>query len=97
MPGKGEISLTGMMGDVMKESARTGLSYIRSVSGNYGIDKEFFQEHDIHIHIPEGAVRMPFRISAEISSTSRLFLAGTSTVLIPALLAARIFSFKPPN
>ncbi len=56
MPGKGEISLTGMMGDVMKESARTGLSYIRSVSGNYGIDKEFFQEHDIHIHIPEGAV-----------------------------------------
>lgn len=56
MPGKGEISLTGMMGDVMKESARTGLSYIRSVSGSYGIDKEFFQEHDIHIHIPEGAV-----------------------------------------
>ena len=56
MPGKGEISLTGMMGDVMKESARTGLSYIRSISGDYGIDKEFFQEHDIHIHIPEGAV-----------------------------------------
>ncbi|MCI8557234.1 MAG: endopeptidase La [Lachnospiraceae bacterium] len=56
MPGKGEISLTGMMGDVMKESARTGLSYIRSVSSSYGIDKEFFQEHDIHIHIPEGAV-----------------------------------------
>lgn len=56
MPGKGEISLTGMMGDVMKESARTGLSYIRSVSDNYGIDKEFYQEHDIHIHIPEGAV-----------------------------------------
>lgn len=56
MPGKGEVSLTGMMGDVMKESAQTGLSYIRSVSGDYGIDKEFFQEHDIHIHIPEGAV-----------------------------------------
>lgn len=56
MPGKGEISLTGMMGDVMKESARTGLSYIRSISSDYGIDKEFFQEHDIHIHIPEGAV-----------------------------------------
>lgn len=56
MPGKGEVSLTGMMGDVMKESAQTGLSYIRSVSGGYGIDKEFFQEHDIHIHIPEGAV-----------------------------------------
>ncbi len=56
MPGKGEISLTGMMGDVMKESARTGLSYIRSVSADYHIAKEFFQEHDIHIHIPEGAV-----------------------------------------
>ena len=56
MPGKGEISLTGQLGDVMKESARTGLSYIRSVSERYGIGREFFQEHDIHIHIPEGAV-----------------------------------------
>ena len=56
MPGKGEISLTGQLGDVMKESARTGLSYIRSVSDCYGIDKAFFGEHDIHIHIPEGAV-----------------------------------------
>ncbi|EOT26848.1 ATP-dependent protease La [Eubacterium sp. 14-2] len=56
MPGKGEFQLTGQLGDVMKESARTGISYIRSVSENYGIDKEFFQEWDIHIHIPEGAV-----------------------------------------
>ena len=56
MPGRGEISLTGQLGDVMKESARTGLSYIRSVSENYGIGKKFFREHDIHIHIPEGAV-----------------------------------------
>ena len=56
MPGKGDISLTGQLGDVMKESARTGLSYIRSVSDRYGIDKKFFGEHDIHIHIPEGAV-----------------------------------------
>ena len=56
MPGKGEISLTGQLGDVMKESARTGLSYIRSVSDRYGIDKAFFGEHDIHIHIPEEAV-----------------------------------------
>ena len=56
MPGEGEVLLTGQMGDVMKESARTGISYIRSVSENYGIDKEFFQEWDIHIHIPEGAV-----------------------------------------
>ncbi len=56
MPGKGEFQLTGQLGDVMKESAQAGISYIRSVSGSYGIDKEFFKEHDIHIHIPEGAV-----------------------------------------
>ncbi len=56
MPGKGEIVLTGQLGDVMKESARAGLSYIRSVSGSYGISRDFFTENDIHIHIPEGAV-----------------------------------------
>ncbi len=56
MPGKGEIELTGQMGDVMKESAVAGLSYIRSVAKKYKIDPEFFKENDIHIHIPEGAV-----------------------------------------
>ncbi len=56
MPGKGEFQLTGQLGDVMKESAQAGISYIRSVSSQYGIDKEFFKENDIHIHIPEGAV-----------------------------------------
>lgn len=56
MPGKGEIMLTGQMGDVMKESAQTGISYIRSVSKTYKVDDNFFEEHDIHIHIPEGAV-----------------------------------------
>ncbi len=56
MPGKGELKLTGKMGDVMKESAMAGLSYIRSISPQYEIAKEFFAEHDIHIHIPEGAV-----------------------------------------
>lgn len=56
MPGEGEILLTGQLGDVMKESARTGISYIRSVSSHYKIDENFFKEHDIHIHIPEGAV-----------------------------------------
>ena len=55
MPGEGEILLTGQLGDVMKESARTGISYIRSVSKEYGIDEKFFKEHDVHIHIPEGA------------------------------------------
>ena len=56
MPGKGEVKLTGKMGDVMKESAMAGISYIRSISPEYHIDKDFFSEHDIHIHIPEGAV-----------------------------------------
>ncbi len=56
MPGEGEILLTGQMGDVMKESARTGISYIRSVSKTHKIDEHFFKEHDVHIHIPEGAV-----------------------------------------
>ena len=56
MPGKGEIMLTGQLGDVMKESARAGISYIRSVSKKYAIAEEFFEKHDIHVHIPEGAV-----------------------------------------
>ncbi len=56
MPGKGAFQLTGQMGDVMKESAQTGISYIRSISDSYKIEKRFFERHDIHIHIPEGAV-----------------------------------------
>ena len=56
MPGKGELLLTGQLGDVMKESAMAGISYIRSVSREYGIEDNFFKENDIHIHIPEGAV-----------------------------------------
>ncbi|MFR2663968.1 MAG: endopeptidase La [[Clostridium] scindens] len=56
MPGEGEILLTGQLGDVMKESARTGISYIRSVSKEHKIEENFFKEHDVHIHIPEGAV-----------------------------------------
>ncbi len=56
MPGKGEVLLTGQLGDVMKESAKTGISYIRSVGEKYQIEADFFEKHDIHIHIPEGAV-----------------------------------------
>ena len=56
MPGKGELVLTGQLGDVMKESAQAGISYIRSVADKYGIAPEVFQENDIHVHIPEGAV-----------------------------------------
>jgi len=56
MEGKGELMLTGQLGDVMKESAQAGISYIRSIAKNYNVGPEFFKEHDIHVHIPEGAV-----------------------------------------
>ena len=76
MPGKGEILLTGQMGDVMKESARTGISYIRSISRNHGIADDFFEEHDIHIHIPEGAVPKDGP-SAGITMATAMFSAVT--------------------
>ena len=56
MPGKGEIALTGQLGDVMKESAKAGITYIRSIAEQYDVEKEYFEKHDFHIHIPEGAV-----------------------------------------
>ena len=56
LPGKGELSLTGQLGDVMKESAMAAFSYVRSVAPKWNVEKEFFQNHDIHVHLPEGAV-----------------------------------------
>ena len=56
MPGKGECKLTGQLGDVMRESAAAAISYIRSIGDEYGLAPDFFQKHDLHIHIPEGAV-----------------------------------------
>lgn len=76
MPGEGEILLTGQLGDVMKESARTGISYIRSVSKSHKINERFFKEHDIHIHIPEGAVPKDGP-SAGITMATAMFSAIT--------------------
>ena len=78
MPGKGEFQLTGQLGDVMKESAQAGISYIRSVSEEYHIPKKFFQENDIHIHIPEGAVPKD-GTSAGITMATAMLSAITKT------------------
>ena len=56
MPGKGNLLMTGQLGDVMKESAQTALTYVRSVCPQYGVTDDYFEKHDLHIHIPEGAV-----------------------------------------
>ena len=78
MPGKGELLLTGNLGDVMKESARIGISYIRSIGDQYGLTADFFKEHDIHIHIPEGAVPKDGP-SAGITMATAILSAMTGT------------------
>ncbi len=76
MPGKGEILLTGQLGDVMKESAQTGISYIRSISPNYKIASDYFKKHDFHIHIPQGSVPKDGP-SAGVTMATALFSAIT--------------------
>ncbi len=78
MPGKGEVELTGKLGDVMKESAKTGISYIRSIASKYDIKPEFFKENDFHIHIPEGAVPKDGP-SAGITMATAVLSAVTNT------------------
>lgn len=76
IPGSGKLQLTGQLGDVMKESAQIAMTYVKSVAGEYGIGKEFFDSNDIHIHIPEGAVPKDGP-SAGITMTTAILSAVT--------------------
>ena len=80
MPGKGDIELTGQMGDVMKESAIIGMSYVRSIGEKYHISPEVFKENDFHIHIPEGAVPKDGP-SAGVTMATALFSAITGKMV----------------
>lgn len=84
LPGTGKLVLTGQMGDVMKESAQTGLTYVRSVAERYDVEAEYFEKHDIHIHIPEGAVPKDGP-SAGITMATAMLSAVTDTPVRPDL------------
>ena len=76
MPGDGKLQMTGQMGDVMKESAQIALTYVRSVADRYGVESRYFKEHDLHLHIPEGAVPKDGP-SAGITMATAIFSAAT--------------------
>ena len=90
MPGDGKLQMTGQMGDVMKESAQIALTYVRSVSEKYDIPKDYFKTHDIHLHIPEGAVPKDGPSAGITMATAMLSAATGCKVLASVAMTGEI-------
>lgn len=90
MPGKGNLLMTGQLGDVMKESAQTALTYVRSVCPEYGIADDYFEKHDLHIHIPEGAVPKDGPSAGITMATAMLSAVTEKTVLAKVAMTGEI-------
>lgn len=90
MPGKGEFLMTGQLGDVMRESARIAITYVRSIADRYGIEEAFFREHDLHIHIPEGAVPKDGPSAGIAMATAILSAAASRPVRCDAAMTGEV-------
>ena len=90
MPGDGKLQMTGQMGDVMKESAQIALTYVRSVADRYGVESKYFKEHDLHLHIPEGAVPKDGPSAGITMATAMLSAVTSKKVLASVAMTGEI-------